>query len=222
MSNVELITITPEAERIMAYCARVSSPQNQDNPDYAKLLRYCMHHGHWSVFEHAHATMEIETSLAIATQLLRHRSFTFQQFSARYSDVQTLGSDILEPINLRRQDKKNRQNSIDNIKDGVKRYWLDRIERVLGEVCELYDEMLDDGIAKECARMVLPQATRTRLYMTGNIRSWIHYIQVRTDPSTQLEHRVIAEAIRDILAQELPVVAEAAGWAAKQASQEAS
>lgn len=205
--NVKLITITPDAEKTMIYIARVSS-DNQDNPDYAGLLKYCLDHHHWSVFEHAHATVEIETSRAIAAQILRHRSFCFQEFSQRYADP-----DDFELYDARRQAEKNRQSSVDDLPENVAFWW--HSEQIgTWEICKnTYEEAVNKfGIARECARMILPLSTTTRLYMTGNIRSWIHYIQLRTAKDTQLEHREIALAIRGTLKPELPAIAEAMGW----------
>jgi thymidylate synthase (FAD) len=200
--SVKLISVTPNPEQTMAYIARVSNPNNQDNPDYAKLLAYCLKHGHWSVFEHSYLTVEITTSLAIATQILRHRSFTFQQLSRRYNgDAPTF-----DPITLRRQAEKNRQSSTDPIKNPD----LDElIQRYLVAAARVYERLLAEGVARECARMVLPQATRTTLYMTGSCRSWIHYIQLRTQPDTQAEHRQVALAVQDIFIQCYPTVAKA-------------
>ena len=207
--NVTLNNITPNAEATMAYIARVSNPTNQDNPNYAKLLRYCIDHQHWSVFEHAHMTLEIETSLAIATQILRHRSFTFQQFSQRYSDASDLG---FEPIEWRKQAKKNRQSSLDPVDPEIERVLRDCWEGIQEQTANVYNLAIEMGVARECARFVLPQATTTRLYMTGNIRSWIHYLQLRTQPDTQDEHRQVALAARATFCEQLPVIAEALGW----------
>ena len=184
-SSVKLVSITPDAEHQMAYCARVSSPQNQGNRDTeAKLLKYCAKHGHWSVFEHAFLTVEIETSLAIAAQLLRHRSFTFQQLSGRYAKMDT----GFAKVKARRQDTKNRQNSIDDLPDDVVT-WFDEAQSKIAEYSNLlYNEALQKGVAKEQARFLLPQSTMTRLYMTGNVRSWIHYLQSRCADGVQLEH----------------------------------
>jgi len=208
---VKLISISSDAEKTMAYIARVSNPANQENSDYARLLKYCIKHGHWSVFEQATMTLEVETSLAIGTQLLRHRSFTFQQFSQRYADATALAPSAI-PYILRRQDTKNRQNSIDDIAPEVQAKWQERIAAHNEQTMKLYQEMLADGVAKESARMVLPQATPTRLYMTGNIRSWIHYINARTNPDTQAEHREIAEHCKAIFVKEFPILSEALGW----------
>lgn len=203
---VKLITITPAAEAMISYCARVSSP-NQENPEYAKLLAYCIKHKHYSVFEQAHMTVEIQTSRMISAQILRHRSFTFQEFSQRYAEVQDF-----ESYGARRQDLKNRQNSVDDLSPDVKAEWLRRQEENFARCMQHYSWALASGIAKECARAVLPMQTTTKLYMTGSIRSWIHYLDVRCSEDTQLEHREIANAIKEIFIQELPTVAEALGW----------
>ena len=201
--KVKLVSLTPDAERTMAYCARVSSP-HQDNPEFARLLRYCMKHGHWSVFEQAHATFEIVTSRAIAQQILRHRSFTFQEFSQRYATAM----DYIE-YDARRQDTKNRQNSIDDLPEDVQQYFRDIQEVTWESQYKIYEKLLAKGVAKECARMILPLNTATKIYMTGSIRSWLHYFQVRCDPATQFEHREIACDIRNILYTKLPTIAEA-------------
>lgn len=204
--SAKLISITPAAESMIAYCARVSSP-NQENPEYAKLLAYCIQHKHYSVFEQAFMTVEIETSRMISAQILRHRSFTFQEFSQRYAEVQDF-----ESYEARRQDKKNRQNSIDDLSLDVKNEWLRRQEENFERCMQHYSWAMSQGIAKECARSVLPMQTSTKLYMTGSVRSWIHYLELRTDIDTQLEHREIALAIKQIFISELPVVSEALGW----------
>lgn len=206
---VRLITITPDAEQLIAYCARVSSP-HQENPEYAKLLAYCINHGHWSVFEQASMTVEIETSRMISAQILRHRSFTFQEFSQRYAMVQDY-----VPYEARRQDEKNRQNSIDDLSDEIKEEWLMLQMEHFAAAQEIYGWALDHGIAKECARSVLPMQTKTRLYMTGSIRSWIHYLLVRCGADTQREHREIAEKIKSIFIDQLPVVSAALNWETK-------
>ena len=178
MSKVCLISVTPDAEKTIGYIARVSNPNNQENPSFAGLLKYCIKHGHWSVFEQAHMTLEINTTRAIAAQILRHRSFTYQEFSQRYADSSLLGKEIPLPA-LRRQDTKNRQNSIDDVDPLMQQDFEIKMQRHFVDGMKLYKEMLDSGIAKECARMVLPLATPTRIYMTGSIRSWIHYIDLR-------------------------------------------
>lgn len=203
---IRLVTITPNAEELIAYCARVSSP-NQENPEIEKLLRYCVTHKHWSIFEQASATFEITTSRAISAQILRHRSFKFQEFSQRYAEAQ----EFVE-YKARRQDTKNRQNSIDDIDEETQRSWLYRQQRNWDRAIAEYRWALSAGIAKECARMVLPMQTMTRLYMTGDIRSWLHYLDVRCSEDTQLEHREIALQIKDTLKEELPTIAQALDW----------
>ena len=204
--NVKLISVTPDAEKTMIYCARVSS-KNQDNPNIAKLLKYCLDHGHVSVFEHAHMTVEIETSRAISAQILRHRSFTFQEFSQRYAEVTEF-----KTYEARSQDKKNRQNSNDDMSDFVKG-WFGFAQAKVQKFCkEQYDAALEKGIAKEQARFLLPMSTSTKLYMTGSVRSWIHYLNARSDESTQKEHRVIAQRIKGIFNEEFPITAEALQW----------
>lgn len=205
--TTKLISITPRAEETMAYCARVSNPQNQENSEFSKLLAYCIKNGHWSVFEQANMIVEINTSRAIAAQILRHRTFTFQEFSLRYSSV----SEYIE-YEARRQDVKNRQNSIDDLDDEVKQWFRDCQFEVWKLAFEHYEAALSKGVAKECARFLLPLNTSTRLYMNGTVRSWIHYLQLRTHESTQLEHREIANAIRAIFVEELPTVSKALGW----------
>ena len=206
----KLVSITPDAEKTIAYCARVSNPNNQDNQNYSKLLKYCIDHGHWSIFEMANIVIEIQTSRGIAAQILRHRSFSFQEFSQRYADAGDLG-DISLP-DIRRQDTKNRQNSIDDV-DGYKRtVWEGLIDQHFARSKYLYDLMLTDGVAKECARFVLPLATPTRMYMNGTVRSWIHYINLRTGNGTQKEHMDVANQCKDIFIKQLPIISEALGW----------
>lgn len=203
--KTELISITPDAERIVMYCARVSSPnQENDNP---KLLSYCIKHGHWSVFEQATMTVEIQTSRAISAQILRHRSFSFQEFSQRYAAVNSF-----EKYEARRQDTKNRQNSIDDMSKADKEWFEYAQEEVQKSAMWHYEEALKRGIAKEQARFLLPMSASTKLYMTGNIRSWIHYLELRCGNGTQLEHKVIADAIKDIFIRELPIISTALGW----------
>ena len=209
--NVKLVTVTPKAEETMGYVARVSNPKNQDNPKVAGLLGYCIKHGHWSVFEQAHMTVEIETTRGLAAQILRHRSFTYQEFSQRYADSSMLG-DVIPLPELRRQDDKNRQNSIDDLDPFVVQDFDLKMQRHFVEGMKLYKEMLDAGVAKECARFVLPLATPTKLYMTGSVRSWIHYINLRSAHGTQKEHMQIAENCRTIFNEQFPIVAEALGW----------
>lgn len=195
----------------MGYVARVSNPQNQENPNVAGLLKYCIKHQHWSVFEQAHMTLEIETNRGIAAQILRHRSFTYQEFSQRYADVNWLESGIPVP-DLRSQDTKNRQNSIDDIPQETKEDLQIYIRNHFLSAMELYNELLRQGVAKECARFVLPLATPTRIYMTGSVRSWIHYINLRSAHGTQKEHMDIANACREVFVQQFPICAEALEW----------
>ena len=211
MNSVKLVTVTPEAEKTMGYVARVSNPNNQDNPKVAGLLKYCIKHNHWSVFEQAHMTVEIETTRGLAAQILRHRSFTYQEFSQRYADSSLLGDTIPLPA-LRRQDDKNRQNSTDDLDPFVVQDFELKMQRHFVDGMKLYKEMLDNGIAKECARFVLPLATPTRLYMTGSVRSWIHYIDLRSANGTQKEHMDIANAVRDVFVEQFPICAEALEW----------
>ena len=208
--NVKLVSITPDAEKMMAYIARVSNPNNQENEKYAGLLKYCIKHNHWSVFEQATMTLEIETTRAIAAQILRHRSFTFQEFSQRYASTDHLG-EIPIP-DLRRQDEKNRQNSTDDLDEFVKQKLELQIKTLFSSAEALYHQMLEEGVAKECARFVLPLATPTKLYMTGSCRSWIHYINLRSAHGTQKEHMEIARECACIFAGQFPAVAEALGW----------
>ena len=208
--KVNLVTVTPDAEKQMGYIARVSNPQNQSNPAVAGLLGYCIKHGHWSVFEQAHMTVEIETTRGIAAQILRHRSFTFQEFSQRYANTNLLG-EIAVP-DLRSQDLKNRQNSNDDIPEEQTKRLQDQIKRYFAEGIDLYNELIREGVAKECARFVLPLATPTRIYMTGSVRSWIHYIDLRSAHGTQKEHMDIVKEVRDIFKKEFPVCTNALNW----------
>ena len=209
--TVRLIQATPNPEENMAYVARVSNPNNQENPNYAGLLKYCIKHNHWSVFEQAYMTLEIETNRGIAAQILRHRSFTYQEFSQRYADSSLLAETIPLP-ELRSQDTKNRQNSIDNVDPFVKQELEIAMRKHFDSAMDIYKHMLEMGIAKECARFVLPLATPTRIYMTGSCRSWIHYIQLRSANGTQKEHMDVALACRDIFCEQYPTVAEALEW----------
>ena len=216
MNNVKLVSVTPDAEKNIAYCARVSNPNNQDNESYAKLLRYCIEHQHWSVFEMAFLTLEINTTRGLAAQILRHRSFTFQEFSQRYADTTLLSEDI--PLfELRRQDNKNRQNSIDDIDSEIVVKWNTQIREHFAKAKAIYDGMIKDGIAKECARFVLPLSTPTRIYMSGSLRSWIHYIELRSSNGTQKEHITIANQCKQIFSQQFPLISEALGWNENQA-----
>ena len=209
--NVKLVTVTPKAEETMGYVARVSNPKNQDNPKVAGLLGYCIKHGHWSVFEQAFMTVEINTTRGLAAQILRHRSFTYQEFSQRYADSSMLGDQIPFP-ELRRQDDKNRQNSIDDLDPLMVDDLNLKMQRHFVDGMKLYKEMLDVGVAKECARFVLPLATPTRIYMSGSVRSWIHYINLRSAHGTQKEHMNVAEGVRSIFAEQFPTVAQALDW----------
>ena len=209
--NVILISVTPDAEKMMGYVARVSNPSNQENPKVAGLLKYCVKHQHWSVFEQSFMTLEIETTRGLAAQILRHRSFTFQEFSQRYADSSLLSTNIPLP-ELRRQDTKNRQNSINDVDEfKVQKYQM-LMQDYFKQGMNLYQQMLNDGIAKECARFVLPLATPTRLYMSGSCRSWVHYIDLRSAHGTQKEHMDIAEACKNVFVEQFPTVAEALEW----------
>jgi len=208
--TVKLISVTPDAEKTIAYCARVSNPNNQDNDNISKLLKYCIDHKHWSIFEMAHLTLEINTTRGLAAQILRHRSFNFQEFSQRYADTTLLAEDI--PLfELRRQDNKNRQNSIDDIDQEIMVKWNTKIREHFAKSKSLYDGMIKDGIAKECARFILPLATPTRLYMNGNLRSWITYISLREKNGTQKEHIDIAKQCKSIFCEQFPFIGEACG-----------
>ena len=208
---IKFVSVTPDAEKTMAYVARVSNPKNQDNEKFAGLLRYCIQHGHWSVFEQAHMTVEINTTRGLAAQILRHRSFTFQEFSQRYADSSLLEETIPVP-ELRRQDEKNRQNSTDDLDNMLVMGYNTKMRAHFNEAMKLYQDMLKDGVAKECARFVLPLATPTRLYMTGSCRSWVHYITLRSAHGTQKEHMDLVENVRSIFKEQFPTVAEALGW----------
>ena len=209
--NVKLVTVTPKAEETMGYIARGSNPQNQDNPKVAGLLSYCIRHGHWSVFEQAHMTVEIETTRGLAAQILRHRSYTYQEFSQRYADVSHIREDIPLP-ELRSQDEKNRQNSIDDVDPKIVEKYNGKMRKHFDASIDLYKEMLHDGIAKECARFVLPLATPTRLYMTGSCRSWIHYIKLRSAHGTQKEPIDLVEEVRKVFVGQFPIVSQALDW----------
>ena len=211
MSCVQLITSTPDAEKTMAYIARVSNPKNQDNDDFTKLIGYCIKNEHWSVFEQAYMTLEIQTNRGIAAQILRHRSFTFQEFSQRYAATNLLADEI-PMFDLRHQDTKNRQNSTDDVPKNKKQDLQEKIAEHFVEAMDLYNELLANGIAKECARFVLPLATPTRIYMTGSVRSWVHYIDLRSAHGTQKEHMDLVENVRKIFVEQFPIVSEALGW----------
>ena len=209
--TVKLISVTPDAEQHMAYCARVSNPSNQDNEKYAGLLRYCIKHQHWSIFEQAFMTLEINTTRAIAAQILRHRSFTYQEFSQRYADSSMLADNIPLP-ELRRQDTKNRQNSIDDLDEFIVQRLQMQMQTLFSSSMNLYHQMLDAGVAKECARNVLPLCVPTRLYMSGSVRSWIHWIDLRSANGTQKEHMDLALSAKEIFIEQFPAVAEAMEW----------
>ena len=209
--QIKLVSVTPDAEQHMAYVARVSNPNNQDNDKFAGLLKYCIKHGHWSVFEQAFMTVEINTTRGLAAQILRHRSFTYQEFSQRYADSSMLANEIPLP-ELRRQDDKNRQNSIDDVDPFMVQDFNAKIQKHFVDGMNLYKELLEAGIAKECARFVLPLATPTRIYMTGSVRSWVHYIDLRSAHGTQKEHMNVAEGVRKIFTEQFPTVAEALDW----------
>ena len=206
--SAKLIHITPDSEELISYMARVSNPSNQTNTETsAKLIKYLITHNHWSPFEMVNMCVEINTTRSIAAQILRHRSFSFQEFSQRYADVTTIGTPVIP--SLRRQDTKNRQNSIDDLSTEKKEIFYRRIGQLFAESEDLYREMVSSGVAKECARDVLPMSSPSRLYMNGTIRSWLHYCDLRTDNGTQREHAVIAGQVQDILYSELPNVCRA-------------
>ena len=209
--NVKFVSITPDAEKMMAYIARVSNPSNQQNENYSGLLKYCIKHNHWSVFEQSSMTLEIETTRGLAAQILRHRSFTFQEFSQRYADTKLLDTEIPVP-DLRSQDLKNRQNSNDDIPQEKKEEYQALIARHFEDSMNLYNALLESGVAKECARFVLPLATPTRLYMTGSCRSWIHYINLRSAHATQREHMDVVAKARSIFVEQFPSVSEAVSY----------
>ena len=209
--DVKFVSITPDAEKMMAYIARVSNPSNQQNENYSGLLKYCIKHNHWSVFEQSSMTLEIETTRGLAAQILRHRSFTFQEFSQRYADTKLLDTEIPVP-DLRSQDTKNRQNSNDDIPQEKKEEYQALIARHFEDSMNLYNALLSEGVAKECARFVLPLATPTRLYMTGSCRSWIHYINLRSAHGTQREHMDVVAKARSIFVEQFPSVSEALEW----------
>lgn len=202
--SVKLIHVTPGAEQLVAYCARVSS-SNPDNPEYEKLLRYLIKHKHWSPFEMANMCVEITTTRGISPQILRHRSFSFQEFSLRYAEA----TEFIE-YEARNQDLKNRQNSLDTVSDEDKKWFMDAQELINMEAKDLYNDAIRRGIAKECARNLLPMSTKTKLYMNGSLRSWLHYIDIRCDAATQKEHRDIALDCKQIFTEQFPIIAKAA------------
>lgn len=210
MNSVTLVSASPDAEKHIAYCARVSNPSNQGNDSFDGLIKYCIKHQHWSIFEQSFMTLEIETSRAIAAQVLRHRSFTFQEFSQRYADSSLLGSIPLPE--LRRQDTKNRQNSTNDLDPFVQQNLELQMQTLFDSSMALYQQMLERGVAKECARMVLPLAVGTRLYMSGSLRSWMHYIDLRASNGTQKEHMIIAEGCKTIFCEQFPIIGAALEW----------
>ena len=211
MTKVCLISVTPDAEKTIGYIARVSNPANQENPKVAGLLKYCIKHGHWSVFEQAMMTLEINTTRAISPQILRHRSFTFQEFSQRYADSSLLSETVPLP-ELRSQDDKNRQNSIDDVDPWTKQKYEILMQQHFKQGMDLYQQMLEEGIAKECAGNVLPLAVPTKMYMTGNLRNWIHYIELRSANGTQKEHQEIVLLAKEHFVCQFPTISEALGW----------
>ena len=211
INTAKLISVTPDAEKHMAYCARVSNPANQDNEKFSGLLKYCVKHQHWSIFEQAYMTLELTTTRGIAAQVLRHRSFTYQEFSQRYADSSLLMDKIPLPA-LRRQDDKNRQNSIDDLDPFDVQNLELQMQTLFDSSMALYQQMLGRGVAKECARFVLPLAVPTKIYMTGSVRSWIHYIDLRSANGTQKEHMDLALSAKQIFIEQFPAVAEAMEW----------
>ena len=209
--TAQLISVTPDAEKHIAYCARVSNPSNQDNDSFEGLIKYCIKHKHWSIFEQAYLSIELETTRAIAAQVLRHRSFTFQEFSQRYADSSLLGKTIALP-ELRRQDTKNRQNSTDDLDPFVRQNLELQMQTLFDSSMALYQQMLERGVAKECARMVLPLAVPTRMYMSGSVRSWVHYIELRSANGTQKEHMDLANECKAIFKEQFPTISQALNW----------
>jgi len=210
--TVKLVTVTPDAEKTIGYVARVSNPNNQENPKVSGLLKYCIKHQHWSIFEQAFMTLELNTTRAIAAQVLRHRSFTYQEFSQRYADSSALVEGQIPLPELRRQDTTNRQKSIDDLDPFVRQKYEIWMQHNFTETLKVYQEMLNDGVAKECARMILPMACPTRIYMSGSVRSWMHYIDLRTGHGTQKEHMELAEDCKKIFVEQFPVISEALEW----------
>ena len=206
-----LISVTPDAEKHIAYCARVSNPSNQENDSFEGLIKYCIKHKHWSIFEQAFLTIELETTRAIAAQVLRHRSFTFQEFSQRYADSSLLSKKIPLP-DLRRQDTKNRQNSTDDMDPFMRQKYEMQMQTLFDSAMALYQQMLEGGVAKECARNVLPLCVPTRMYMSGSVRSWVHYIDLRSANGTQKEHMDLANDCKAIFIEQFPVISQALDW----------
>ena len=210
--TAKFISVTPDAEKHIAYCARVSNPSNQGNDSFEGLIKYCIKHKHWSIFEQAFLTIELETTRAIAAQVLRHRSFTYQEFSQRYADSSLLMDKIPLP-ELRRQDTKNRQNSTDDLDPFIKQNLEMQMQTLFDSSMALYQQMLERGVAKECARNVLPMCVPTRMYMSGSVRSWVHYIELRSANGTQKEHMDLANACKEIFVEQFPIIAGALDWA---------
>ena len=203
--KVKLLTITPDAEKHIVEVARVSSSRVNKRNNYEELIKYLVMHKHWSPFEHSYLTFEIETSKAVAIQLLRHRSFTFQEFSQRYQDVNQLG-DLFEPVELRYQATNNRQSSTEPVENSI----LDnKVKMVLAACEQLYNNLIECGVSRETARMVLPLTTKTKIHMTGSVRSWIHFLDVRDDVHAQLEIQSVAKVIKAIFAEQLPTIGRA-------------
>ena len=207
MHSAKLVWITPNAEALVGKIARVSNPSNEDNPDVEKLIKYLIKHRHWSPFEMVSMCVEIATTRAISPQILRHRSFSFQEFSQRYAIPTDTFATVLP--DLRRQDTANRQNSIDDLENETQEYYEQRIDDHFRESVRLYESLLHSGVAKECARSVLPINTVTKLYMSGTIRSWLHYVDLRGSHGTQKEHMSIARSVGEILDTEIPTIARA-------------
>ena len=205
MHTATLVHITPDAEQLIAYMARVSNPANQSNPDSTRLIRYLIKHKHWSPFEMVNMCVEIQTTRSIAAQILRHRSFSFQEFSQRYSIV----SERPSALNVRRQDNNNKQNSIDDFDDFSKQDYQIRANLLYDHAYKLYHDMIDAGVAKECAREVLPLSSPTRLYMNGTLRSWLHYTDLRSSNGTQLEHKLISDSVKDLILNQTPLIYDA-------------
>ena len=210
--TAKFISVTPDAEKHIAYCARVSNPSNQGNDSFEGLIKYCIKHKHWSIFEQAFLTIELETTRAIAAQVLRHRSFTYQEFSQRYADSSLLMEKIPLP-DLRRQDTKNRQNSTDDLDPFIRQSLEMQMQTLFDSSMALYQQMLERGVAKECARNVLPMCVPTRMYMSGSVRSWIHYIDLRSANGTQKEHMDLANACKEVFVEQFPIIAGALDWA---------
>lgn len=213
MHSAKLISITPDAEQTCIYCARVSNPNNQDNPEYSKLVKYLIKQKHWSPFEMANMVLEINTTRSVSPQILRHRSFSFQEFSQRYAnatDLMLLNRDLMTTM-IRSQDFKNKQVSNDNMEENLKKELVEVMYNSYNSSITAYEKLIASGVAKECAREVLPMATPTRLYMNGTLRSWITYIALREKNGTQLEHQKIALSCKKILSQECPIISDALG-----------